>query len=298
MTVEYAGIKSTVKAEGWSALAAIRLAAILVMSVPVLSAQFLLVKFSKNRWWPLAGFWHRTAGKIVGLRVMETNRSKHTGPVLYVANHISWVDILVLGGTLKNASFVAKSEIAGWGLFGTLCALQRTLFINRARRSDSAKQRDELAARIHEGDSLVLFPEGTSTDGMRVAPFKSALFSVAELADRGLEQSLVIQPITIAYTQINGMPLVRSQKPWVAWIGDMELLTHLRQFIGRARVVATIEYHDPITLEEAGSRKQAASYSEAVVRSGLERAHRGEHVMGPRGHDISTDEAFDQPNTK
>ena len=191
---------------------------------------------------------------------------------------------------MKNASFVAKSEIAGWGMVGSICALQRTLFINRTKRSDSIKQRDELTERIKEGSSLILFPEGTSTQGMQVAPFKSALFSVAEMANHGLDESLNIQPITLSYTEVNGMPLVRSQKPWVAWIGDMELLLHLKQFLGRSRIVATIEYHEPISLEEAGSRKNAATISEQVIRDGLERAHRAEYNMGKRDHDAHTSE--------
>ncbi|UTW55090.1 1-acyl-sn-glycerol-3-phosphate acyltransferase [Kordiimonas sp. SCSIO 12610] len=284
MSVEYAGLKSTVSTEGWSLRGIVRTSLLIAMSIPVLSLQFLLVRFSKKHWWSLAGFWHRTACRIIGLKVHEIGQAPHGQSTLYVANHISWVDILVLGGILKNSSFVAKSEIAGWGMIGSVCALQKTLFINRTRRSDSLKQRDELTDRIKDGNSLILFPEGTSTNGMQVAPFKSALFSVAEMANHGLDESLCIQPITLSYTEVNGMPLVRSQKPWVAWIGDMELLLHLKQFLGRARIVATVEYHAPISLEQVGSRKNAALTSEQLIREGLERAHRAEYNMGKRKH--------------
>ena len=117
---------------------------------------------------------------------------------------------------------------------------------------------------------------------MRVIKFKSALFSVAERADEASDHTLLIQPVTLAFTEMNGMPLVRSQKPLVAWLGDMELFEHLRQFLGLARTVATIEFHQPITLAEAGSRKALAHYCEEEVRAGLERAHRLEMRMGPR----------------
>lgn len=286
MSVEYAGLKSSVSSEGWSTRGIFRISLLLIMSLPVLTIQSIMVRVSRKHWWTYAGLWHRLACRIIGIRIHEIGKPPKNKSTLYVVNHISWVDILVLGGILKNASFVAKSEIAGWGMVGSACALQRTLFVNRTRRSDSAKQRDELTNRIKEGNSLILFPEGTSTDGMHVAPFKSALFSVAEMANHNLDTSLCIQPVTLSYTEINGMPLVRSQKPWVAWIGDMELLLHLKQFLGRARIVATVEYHEPISLEEAGSRKNAALSSEKAVREGLERAHRAEYNMGKRMHDI------------
>ncbi len=286
MSVEYAGLKSSVTGKGWTFRSLFRTFLILGMSIPVLSLQFLMVRLSKKYWWSFAGVWHRLACRITGLKIHEIGTPPTNKATLYVSNHISWVDILVLGGILKNASFVAKSEIAGWGMIGSVCALQKTLFINRSRRSDSVKQRDELTNRVKEGNSLILFPEGTSTDGMQVAPFKSSLFSVAEMANHDLDESLCIQPVTLSYTEVNGMPLVRSQKPWVAWIGDMELLLHLKQFFGKAKIVATVEYHPPILLEEVGSRKNAAQISEKAVREGLERAHRAEYSMGKRSHDI------------
>ncbi|WP_262693675.1 lysophospholipid acyltransferase family protein [Kordiimonas aquimaris] len=280
--VEYGGLKSNLRAEGWSALGIGRVAAIMTASVPLISVQYVMARFSKRFWWPIAGLWHRTMCRILGIDVRLVGAPATDGVTLYAANHISWLDIIVLGGQLKNASFIAKSEVAGWGLLGTLCGLHKTVFVNRARRTDSARQRDELAGRIAEGHSLILFPEGTNTSGIDVAPFKSALFSVAERADEVSEAPFKIQPITVAYIEVNDMPLVRSQKPWVAWLGDVELFSHLRQFTGRAKTAVTIEFHEPVTLSEAGSRKELAQYCEARVKEGLERAHRAELRFGPR----------------
>ncbi|MCJ9428252.1 lysophospholipid acyltransferase family protein [Kordiimonas marina] len=282
MAEEYGGLKSNLGSEGWSLLGYARVAAALVVTVPLASLQYLMVNFVPGAWWPVAGLWHRTITALLGIRVTVVGQERHEGPVLYAANHISWLDIMVLGGLLPNASFIAKSEISGWGVIGSLCKLHKTVFVNRSRRTDSVRQRDSLTERVRGGDSLILFPEGTSTDGMRVSRFKSALFSVAEQADAATEHNLVIQPITLAYTEMNGMPLIRSQKPWVAWVGDMELFSHLRQFLGRARVEATLEFHAPITLAEAGGRKELAAYCEREIRMGLERAHRAELRHGPR----------------
>lgn len=282
MNPEYAGLKSTIKAEGWTVLGFLRFVAVIIASIPLITVQAIMVKISSQYWWHFAGLWHRTVCRILGIRISIKGKIKHGGPVLYAANHISWLDILILGGVLENASFIAKSEMANWGLIGRLCALHKTIFVNRTRRTDSARQRDELVSRVQEGHSLILFPEGTSTDGVHVGAFKSALFSVAERADEATDHRLVIQPVTLAFTEMNGMPLVRSRMPLVAWLGDVELLSHLQQFLGQGRTSVTLEFHPAISLAEAGSRKALARYCEDHVRAGLERGHRLEIEHGPR----------------
>jgi len=282
MAEEYGGLRSNLKAEGWTPIGALRLCAIITASLPIFAVQFIMVKYSRQHWWHGAAFWHRIMCRILGLQLCIKGAHDHDGPVLYASNHIGWLDIIVLGGKLKNASFIAKAEMTTWGLMGAICKLHKTIFVDRAKRTDTSRQADALTSRVGDGHSLILFPEGTSTDGMRVDPFKSSLFAVAERADEASHHRLLIQPVTIAYTEMNGVPIVRSQKPLVAWLGDMELFEHLRQFMGLARTVVTIEFHAPITLAEAGSRKVLARYCEKHVRDGLERAHRLEMRMGPR----------------
>lgn len=281
-TIEYGGLRANLNREGWSFMGACRIAAVITASIPIITIQSIMVRASKRHWWHFAGLWHRTMARIVGMDVCITGVPRNKGATLFASNHISWIDILILGGHIPNASFIAKSEVAGWGLLGTLCGLHKTEFVNRARRTDSARQRDALAERVKEGHSLILFPEGTNTSGVHLAPFKSALFSVAERAAAHREEPLYVQPITLAYTEVNGMPLVRSQKPWVAWLGDVELFAHLRQLLTRAQIVVTVEYHPPISLKQAGCRKDLARYCEAQIAAGLERAHRAEGRLGPR----------------
>ncbi|GHF16253.1 1-acyl-sn-glycerol-3-phosphate acyltransferase [Kordiimonas sediminis] len=287
---EYGGLKSSLGGDGWTKLGMIRVAAIALFTLPMVFSQVVVLKVAPKKWWPLVGFWHRSICRIIGVDIREYGERKQEGPVLFVANHLSWLDIVILGGRLKGASFVAKSEVASWGALGALSKLHKTVFVNRERRTDSAKQRDALVDRIREGDSLILFPEGSNTDGMRIAPFKSALFSVAERANEASDHKLQVQPVTLAFTELNGIPLVRAQKSGVSWLGDVELMAHLRHVLGHGRIVATVEYHAPISADELGCRKAMASHCETTVRAGLERALRHDMTFGPRKPFIAIEE--------
>lgn len=280
--VEYAGLRSNLKKEGWTLIGAARLMAVIGATLPLVTLQAIMVKFSRKKWWHFAGVWHRTMCRVLGLEVVLTGLEHQDAATLYAANHISWTDIVVLGGHIPNASFVAKSEVAGWGVLGKLCALQKTEFVMRGRKTDSKRQRDYLAERIKGGHSLILFPEGTNTSGVHLAPFKSSLFSIAEHVAEHLHEPMRVQPITIAYTEVNGIPVVRSQKPWIAWLGEMELFEHLQQLLHRGRIRATVEFHEPITLDEANCRKTLAKYCASEIGKGLQRAHRAEFRLGSR----------------
>jgi len=282
VAVEYAGLKANVAGKGWSMLGLWRASVVALVTLAIVPVQSVVLVAMPRYWHVLPRMWHRTTCRLIGIRIERLAPRRHGKPVLYVANHISWLDILVLGGVLPKASFVAKAEVQSWGVFGWLAGLHRTLYVDRARRSASAAQRDSLAERVQEGSSLILFPEGTSTDGMRVLKFKSSLFSVAERADEAAHHDLIIQPITLAYTEVNGMPLTRALKPIVAWLGDAELVGHLKALIGVGRLSATVEFHEPVTFTDMGCRKVLATHCEGVIRTGLERAHRLEAKLGPR----------------
>src|ERR1044071_8436357 len=145
---------------------------------------------------------------MLGLRVRAIGRPTATRPVLFAANHVSYLDITIFGSLIAG-SFIAKHEVAKWPLFGWLAKLQRSVFIDRRVRS-TADQRDSIAARLAANEALILFPEGTSGDGNRVLPFKSALFSVADdIPGRAAAGAVTVQPVSIAYTRLDGIPLGR-----------------------------------------------------------------------------------------
>jgi 1-acyl-sn-glycerol-3-phosphate acyltransferase len=223
-------------------------------------------------------FYHRRCCRILGLRVRRIGHPTETRPVLFAANHISYLDITVFGSLIAG-SFIAKTEVAGWPLFGWLARLQRSVFINRQVRS-TAEQRDSIAGRLAANEALILFPEGTSGDGNRVLPFKSALFSVADHASTG---PVSVQPVSIAYTRLDGMPIGRRLRPLFAWYGSMALAPHLWTVVGLGTIEIVVEFHPPTTLADCGSRKALARYCQDHVARGVARALSGRR--GPTRED-------------
>lgn len=216
--------------------------------------------------------YHRGCARLLGFR-LEVHGRMETGPsVLFVSNHSSYLDITVLGALLP-ASFIAKSEVAGWPLFGFLSKLQRTVFVERRARSDVGRQRDALTARLQEGDSLILFPEGTSSDGNRTLPFKSALFTVAWQTVDG--RPLLVQPVSVTATKLDGIPMGINFRPVYAWYGDMDLAPHLWRAFSIGKVTVEVEFHPPVTVEGFASRKALSDHCQAVVAAGVERAITG-----------------------
>ena len=210
--------------------------------------------------------YHRFACRLLRLSVVSLGAAAERRPVLFVCNHISWLDIVVLGKLLP-VCFVAKREVASWPFFGHLAKLQRSVFIDRRQRA-AAGQRDEIQRRLDAGDNLVLFGEGTSGDGIRVLPFKSALLAVAER--RVDDRPLVVQPLTIAYTRLDGMPMLRSLMPRLAWYGDMDLVPHFWGVLVGGPVTAEVRFHEPVTIGQFGSRKQLSAYCQRRVQEGMD----------------------------
>ena len=215
-------------------------------------------------------FYHRYCCHILGLRVRRLGRPTAMRPVLFAANHVSYLDITIFGSLIAG-SFIAKHEVAGWPMFGWLAKLQRSVFIDRQVRS-TVGQRDSIAGRLAAKEALILFPEGTSGDGNRVLPFKSALFSVAEDAATG---PVTVQPVSIAYTRVNGMPIGRRYRPLFAWYGAMAMAPHLWRVLGLGTIEVVVEFHPPTTLAACGSRKMLARYCEERVKTGLANALTG-----------------------
>jgi lyso-ornithine lipid O-acyltransferase len=219
----------------------------------------------------LPPFYHRWCCRILGFRVRSRGAPTLARPVLFVANHVSYTDIAVLGSLIAG-SFIAKAEVAHWPLFGWLAKLQRTVFVDRQMRS-TAVQRDAIARRLAAGDALILFPEGTSGDGNRVLPFKSALFSAA--GTRHETGVITVQPVSIAYTRLDGIPLGRLYRPFFAWYGTVELAPHLWRMIGLGTVEVVVEFHPSTCLADCGSRKALAAYCYGRIVGGVAAAISG-----------------------
>lgn len=258
--------------------AAVLLAGFMLSALLLMPVQWVGLKLGLPYAPALPNRYHRFLCWLIGIRVVRRGEPFRKGACLIVANHTSWLDIPVIA-SLEPCSFVAKSEVAGWPFFGTLAKLQRTVFVERERRTRTTHSRNEIHSRIAAGDRLVLFPEGTSSDGNRVLPFKSALMSVAQLTivngEEDREDDLVVQPLSVAYTKLYGMPMGRYFRPFFAWYGDMELFPHLWEAFTLGPIEVVVEYHKPVTIREIGNRKALAAYCEDRCREGLIRALRG-----------------------
>jgi 1-acyl-sn-glycerol-3-phosphate acyltransferase len=255
-----------------------------VLGVFLLSAAFVIPYQSVALRFKTMGYkstperYQRFLAKLFGIRVTVVGKPVQGRGVLMVANHTSYLDILALGG-IARVSFVAKSEVAKWPLFGTFARLQRTVFVERERRSKTAESRDQIRERLLEGDALVLFPEGTSNDGNRVLPFKSALMGAAESQigtdAQGAPVYVPVQPVSVSYVGVHGMPMGRENRPLFAWYGDMELVDHLWEGLVTGPVDLVIEFHEPLTVDQAGGRKKLAVFVEEAIRHGQARALAG-----------------------
>ena len=247
-----------------------RLLVYIAWTLPLMPVQALGVSLRQPWVSTFPRFYHRWCCRILGLRVRRIGQPTAARPVLFAANHISYLDITVFGSLIPG-SFIAKREVARWPLFGWLAKLQRSVFIDRQVRS-TVEQRDSIAGRLAAKEALILFPEGTSGDGNRVLPFKSALFSVA---DRGATETVVVQPVSIAYTRLDGMPIGRMLRPLFAWYGGMAMAPHLWTVLGLGKIEVIVEFHRPTSLAECGSRKLLARYCQERVAAGLEAALTG-----------------------
>jgi 1-acyl-sn-glycerol-3-phosphate acyltransferase len=221
------------------------------------------------RWMPVA--YHRIVCIILGIRVRVHGQRSTVTPTLYVCNHVSYLDIEVLGGLIPG-SFVAKAEVATWPFFSTLAKAQRTIFIER-RTGKTSTSRDQMMNRLNTGDNLMLFPEGTSSDGTRVLPFRSALFGVAQLRRDG--KPIIVQSVAIAYTRLDGIPLGRYWRPLFAWFGDLDLVPHLWQMVCLGETEAVVTFFPPVDIDRLGDRKKLADYCFRQVSTGVQLANSG-----------------------
>ena len=202
---------------------------------------------------------------IAGLRLEVSGAPMSEGGAV-VANHSSWLDIFVLNAA-KRIYFVSKAEIAGWPGIGWLARATGTIFIRRDPREAKA-QTEVFRARMAAGHKLLFFPEGTSTDGIRVLPFKSTLFGA--FFDPALRPHLHVQPVSVIYHAPAG------QDPrFYGWFGGHEFGAHLVQVLshprrGRVQVI----WHPPLAAAEVANRKEMAALAEAAVRGGLPEARR------------------------
>ncbi len=255
------------KSPAWTIKALARIGLIGFIGLVGVPVQILVNRFVPARSHVIPLLFHRAICRILGLRVMVEGTPP--GPqekTLIVANHVSWLDIPVIG-SVRPVSFIAKSEIAGWPGIGALAKLQRTIFIDRSRRSHTAAIASEMGMRLTDGDCVVLFAEGTTGDGTRILPFRSSLLgAVKEALGSDGKGEVLVQPLAVLYIGRHGISGGRAERARLAWYGEMELGPHLREIFNGGPVDVRLVWGEPIRMGREHSRKEAAMLAEATVR--------------------------------
>jgi 1-acyl-sn-glycerol-3-phosphate acyltransferase len=204
----------------------------------------------------------------IKVRVIGAPAKRACGrPVVYVSNHSSWVDVPVVGGVLDGC-FVAKGDVATWPIIGTIARLGRTVFVSRTRAS-TGKERDAMRAVLKAGDNLILFPEGTSSDGSRVLPFRTSFFAIAEAtANEDPADLPLIQPVSVVYDRLGGLPAGRASRPVFAWYGDMDIASHFWRLTQHIGLRATVLLHTPLDPARFEDRKALSHAVWQIVADG------------------------------
>ncbi|HBM90393.1 MAG TPA: 1-acyl-sn-glycerol-3-phosphate acyltransferase [Rhodospirillaceae bacterium] len=204
--------------------------------------------------------------KILGFRVVVHGDISPHRPTLFASNHSSYLDIPVLGSLIRG-HFVAKADVASWPVIGLMARMQKTIFVER-RASRAKSQQEILRESLEEEKNIILFPEGTSSDGHRTLPFKSSLFGIVEKKlDNGSE--IFIQPVSIVCTQIGGLPMGRLWRPYYAWYGDMTFAKHLWDAFKIGSFTVEVVFHPVVTIESFGDRKKLADYCQKATAGGV-----------------------------
>ena len=239
----------------------------LTMTPFLISVQWLLDKLRLPGWGFIATHYYRVLRRLLRINIRIVGEPVRDRATLFVSNHVSWVDIVVIGSIMPVA-FVAKREVASWPLIGVTAKIQRTVFVDRKRRQRTGEAIAGMINRLASGVPVVLFAEGTSSDGNRVLPFRSALVGVVNdaAADAGFAGKFVIQPMSIGYTGQHGMPMGRQHRPLVAWYGDLEFMPHIKDFIARGAVDAVVSYGEPTLAKATTDRKIMTKSLETAVR--------------------------------
>jgi 1-acyl-sn-glycerol-3-phosphate acyltransferase len=253
------GIEHQISGSKW--LSAIRLFLYGITTMLILPFQLLALSTCLPLRISIPVIHHKLITKIIGLKIDRVGNISGDKKVLFVSNHLSYLDIIILGSLIPGR-FIAKSEVANWPIFGFLSKITRTIFIRRDRKA-SHEQVKLVKEQLDRCEKLILFPEGTSSDGRWVLPFKSPLFDAAMLTNS------IVQPITIRYTHLNGIPVGYSSRSLFGWYGDMDLRPHLWNALSLGIFTIQVVFHQPIRADQFSNRKKLAVYCQKTVAKGL-----------------------------
>lgn len=204
--------------------------------------------------------WARAACFILGIHITPTGPYKQNDVFFIVSNHCSYLDILIIG-TMMPSVFVSKSEVASWVFVGRLVRLAGTVFVNRESKTAAVKVLESIKERLENGVSVVVFPEGTTNDGLAIRDFKSAFFKAP------IDSKVPILPLSIMYSHIDRIPVTAATIDAVAWHSDMEFAPHFWKLLGLSRIDACIHFNPPL-YHFTDDRKTLSAFVLGKVKDG------------------------------
>ena len=249
----------------------------MLVAIPL---QWLINALRLPFWTVLPRVFHKLGCIFLGLRVRVIGEPATGRATLLVSNHISWTDIVAIG-SVADVTFVAKREVGEWFFVGMVARLQKTIFVDRTRRSDAGRTSREIAQHLASGNAVLLFAEGQSDIGTHVLPFRSALVGAAQHAmiDAGAKDVL-IQPLTIAYTRLQGLPVSRNERSLIAWIKSRSVRQNIVEILTGSVKDVTVAFGAPLPLSETDNRKRVTKAAEDEVRATLVALNRGLELPG------------------
>ncbi len=240
---------------------------VLVMFPPILLAWALKAEKLRGR---MVHLFYSGMRMLAGVRLNVVGEASDLRPLMIVANHSSYLDILVLG-SIAPLSFTPKLEIRSWPVIGFFCVLGDCVFIER-RPADMQRAKGEMEARLKENKVLALFPEGTTGDGFNIKPFKSGFLNLVEA------HHLPLQPVSIAYTHIADQPLSAATREMVSWVGDASFAPHFMSLLKLPYVQVTVNFYAVERAENHDDRKALAKSCETTITQGLHAVLQANHV--------------------
>jgi 1-acyl-sn-glycerol-3-phosphate acyltransferase len=247
----------------------------MVMTALLIGVLWCIERFKLPGRRAIGAFYFRRLAALLRVRVKVVGTPVTGKPVLILSNHVSWVDIPAIGSIMPLV-FISKSEVREWPLVGPAAELLHTIFVDRSRRQKTAQVNAAIARKMKSGDPVVLFAEGTSSDGNRVLAFRSALVGAASEVIAQSEGDVWLQPLSISYPRIDGLPMGRLHRPRVAWYGDTDFVPHLKDYVLHGAVDAVVTFGEPIPFD-GGDRKTLVKLLETSVRRMRIEALRGDY---------------------
>ena len=236
---------------------------IILISIPI-QFFFNLIGFRFKKLYPLLFYRMIKISTGININFDSEKIDKKNSVVLYIANHVSWFDIICLG-TLLDARFIAKKEVSKMGIFGFLAKLSNTFFIDNENKNKIIEYNNSIQKKLQEGENFIIFPEGTTSDGNGIISFKSSMLECAFDDNNKIN----IQPISICYSKLNNIPMGIYLRRNIAWVGDTSMVAAMVNFLRSGRITVDIIFHDTMSINNFENRKDLAVYCERKILSGI-----------------------------